>query len=296
VALDEMRANFSPTLWTEIPEGRDIKQIWFPGSHGDVGGGHLETGLADRALLWMIKEAELLNLNFYEDMVRQIKPDYQDVSHDSVTGFFEYLKTQPRNCPYLDPRLPAAAIDPSVADRQLKPPLVQSPYRHSILLKERESRQIPVFATEKWNETGLFLQTGVPYRFTATGQWMSGNFTSGPEGLSLLKLIAGTSTLIIINSWKITKNIFKLWNLYGLPELFFRKRAPKIHRMALVGVIANGGNPSPNGIPDSPEVFAIKESCRYTPKKSGYFYCFANENWHFYDNNRGGVSLTVTRE
>jgi len=29
--------------------------VWFPGSHQDVGGGNLHTGLSDGALQWMIE-------------------------------------------------------------------------------------------------------------------------------------------------------------------------------------------------------------------------------------------------
>lgn len=54
VALDETRGPFTPTLWTgEEPESgdnRSVQQVWFPGDHCDVGGGHLQTGLSDAAL------------------------------------------------------------------------------------------------------------------------------------------------------------------------------------------------------------------------------------------------------
>ena len=57
IAVDEMRQSFEPTLWTRT-EGRDVKQVWFPGAHSDVGGGYRETGLSDGALAWMVAEAE----------------------------------------------------------------------------------------------------------------------------------------------------------------------------------------------------------------------------------------------
>ena len=31
--------------------------MWFPGDHGDVGGGHWRKGLSDGALDWMMREA-----------------------------------------------------------------------------------------------------------------------------------------------------------------------------------------------------------------------------------------------
>ncbi|KAI5996611.1 hypothetical protein F5J12DRAFT_907046 [Pisolithus orientalis] len=50
----ENRDRFSPTLW-EMPKGgwRD-NQVWFPGSHCDVGGGYEKHDLSDLALFWMV--------------------------------------------------------------------------------------------------------------------------------------------------------------------------------------------------------------------------------------------------
>jgi uncharacterized protein (DUF2235 family) len=69
VALDERRAFFWTNLWW--PKGqsaasgpKDLKQIWFPGVHADVGGGYpeSESGLAKISLKWMLDEAETLGL------------------------------------------------------------------------------------------------------------------------------------------------------------------------------------------------------------------------------------------
>ena len=55
VALDEDRVTFTPTLMNKDPEhpGR-ILEAWFPGVHGDVGGGYWVDGLSDVALAFMI--------------------------------------------------------------------------------------------------------------------------------------------------------------------------------------------------------------------------------------------------
>lgn len=63
LALDENRAVFQPELW-ECDEGRNgrVQQVWFRGTHGDVGG-HL-TGydaarpLANIPLVWMLEQLE----------------------------------------------------------------------------------------------------------------------------------------------------------------------------------------------------------------------------------------------
>jgi uncharacterized protein (DUF2235 family) len=63
-AAAALRAFFRTNLW--IPKGplpysgpRDLKQVWFPGVHCDVGGGYPEpeSGLSKIALRWMLKEA-----------------------------------------------------------------------------------------------------------------------------------------------------------------------------------------------------------------------------------------------
>jgi uncharacterized protein (DUF2235 family) len=58
LAIDEPRGPFEPTFWTvkkgeTVPEGQIIEQVWFPGSHANVGGGGKDSALSDIALLWM---------------------------------------------------------------------------------------------------------------------------------------------------------------------------------------------------------------------------------------------------
>lgn len=55
VAIDEDRVTFTPTLMNKDAErpGR-IQEVWFPGVHGDVGGGYWLDGLSDCALAFMI--------------------------------------------------------------------------------------------------------------------------------------------------------------------------------------------------------------------------------------------------
>ena len=66
LSLGERRSFFVPTTWggldgdtQPVIEGQDIKEIWFAGSHSDVGGGYIEeeSGLAKVSLRWMINEA-----------------------------------------------------------------------------------------------------------------------------------------------------------------------------------------------------------------------------------------------
>lgn len=67
LALHETREAFAPVLW-ETPEGLEgrIEQMWFRGSHGDVGGqlgGFLAARpLSNIPLVWLLGKAEALDL------------------------------------------------------------------------------------------------------------------------------------------------------------------------------------------------------------------------------------------
>ena len=103
IAIDERRAFFRTNLW--IPKGlpphsgpRDLKQVWFPGVHSDVGGGYPEpeSGLSKIALRWMLKEAinaGLLVIPGRMDLVlgrsaAYAVPDAHAVMHESLTGLW----------------------------------------------------------------------------------------------------------------------------------------------------------------------------------------------------------------
>jgi len=62
LAIDERRTPYSPTLWQTAANRTQTEQCWFSGSHGDVGGGHYEGGLADEALQWLVNRAQSCGL------------------------------------------------------------------------------------------------------------------------------------------------------------------------------------------------------------------------------------------
>ncbi len=69
VAIDENRKTFSPTLMKETAENpNQLTQVWFPGTHGCIGGGSKENSpLSNAALLWTIEQVERLNLGLKFD-------------------------------------------------------------------------------------------------------------------------------------------------------------------------------------------------------------------------------------
>lgn len=66
LALDETRAVFEPLLW-DCPEDPDkVQQVWFRGTHGDIGGQlagfHEARPLSNIPLVWMLSRAEQCGL------------------------------------------------------------------------------------------------------------------------------------------------------------------------------------------------------------------------------------------
>jgi uncharacterized protein (DUF2235 family) len=94
LALDEQRSDFQATLWEQQPDAENqvLEQVWFPGVHGNVGGGYIDAGLSDIALLWIIEKAQSCGLSFSGDYIaRKISPMITGTLRDSRTGFF-YLR------------------------------------------------------------------------------------------------------------------------------------------------------------------------------------------------------------
>lgn len=104
VAIDERRAFFRTHLWHPKAAGesgpKDLKQVWFPGVHCDVGGGYAEaeSGFSKIALKWMLQEAKAAGLLVDSAKEQQMlgeapgskhtKPDPQAMAHESLTGWW----------------------------------------------------------------------------------------------------------------------------------------------------------------------------------------------------------------
>jgi uncharacterized protein (DUF2235 family) len=114
VAIDERRAFFRNHLWrlsrdpAQEHGPKDLKQVWFPGVHCDVGGGYpeAESGLAKVALEWMLDEAEAAGL--LVDAARRrrvlgrdgggehVAPDPRARAHESLTGAWHLAEYVPK--------------------------------------------------------------------------------------------------------------------------------------------------------------------------------------------------------
>ncbi|KAG7128483.1 hypothetical protein HYQ45_011905 [Verticillium longisporum] len=65
LALDEPRFAFRPALWERVRENRtNLKQVWFPGNHGGVGGGWHDQQIATISLAWMCDQLSTVGIEF----------------------------------------------------------------------------------------------------------------------------------------------------------------------------------------------------------------------------------------
>lgn len=70
LALDEQRASFAPTLWSKPPGcTTQLKQVWFPGVHSNVGGAYEDMSTSDVTLAWMMSQLRPW-IEFYPNYMR----------------------------------------------------------------------------------------------------------------------------------------------------------------------------------------------------------------------------------
>jgi uncharacterized protein (DUF2235 family) len=78
-----------------------VEQVWFGGSHTDVGGGFREAGFSDTALEWMVQKAFEHGLRLYFGSRRYwnfcLAPDATDAFHDPRAGFGKIYALGERN-------------------------------------------------------------------------------------------------------------------------------------------------------------------------------------------------------
>jgi uncharacterized protein (DUF2235 family) len=297
LAIDEQRESFTPTLWANADKHPDAKQIWFAGVHSDVGGGYIQTGLSDIALNWMMDEAKALGLNFRAGIFNQLSPDPQGILHDSCTGVFGALRTLPRGVPLVTGSGPStSAFHPSVISRSSNPPIEQSPYWETTVLPVGASTAVDVFARPHWNATGVYLEKGVEYAFEASGQWIDSTIKCSPSGNTDAEFHFGDILQLAGSALGKAEKLYQTLAGNEQADFWGTKRVEEYDWFALVGVIANGTGTDVDGNPIPHETFLIGDGVpSYRPRESGYLYCFANDAWQTYGNNRGSVRLTVKR-
>jgi hypothetical protein len=280
VSLDELRGPFRPTLWDPPAPGQDVEQVWFPGDHGDVGGGYREKGLSDTALAWMAAEAA--HLTFDLQAVPGFGPSATAPSHtmaDGLVGAALEIAFQPR--PRTVPRVDAARPEPAVSDVALQRQVGQG-YRSTTTLAAGRSATLDVPADRAWTATGLWLEKG-EYRFTAQGRWSSAGRSCGPEGgPGRSGPFGGLFSALERGLRRVVGD--------DRAELAFTRRHDALPWMCLMGSVADA--PTPDG---DDTVFVIGTGATAEVPAEGYLYAYPNDALGCYGNNSGLVTVQVER-
>ena len=97
MAIDERRRLFAQTPWIqgEGDASQIVEQVWFPGVHANVGGGYVDSGLADRAFLWMCLRAADAGLGFKSEYMNlRVDPNYHGELRESCHGLYKLTARQ----------------------------------------------------------------------------------------------------------------------------------------------------------------------------------------------------------
>ncbi len=301
MAIDEVRSSFSITRWSNASEHPDALELWFPGAHCDVGGGYSVCDLSDGALLWMMEESGRAELKFRQGATTTLKPNPLGVMHNSYKGVFAKFRSRPRN---LDAMVDAnkARFHSSALERQRVSPIAYPPYHPTRILEVTdEPFEVDVFADTQWNYTGVYLPAGHAFLFSATGEWQDGKDTcdwKGTEDASLTigDIFRGASTFLG-KSEDFVKRITRNQST----DLLGTKRVEQFKWFTMVGAITNDGASSAAVTNDGSPVphqyvdLTAHEKEPFVVTAPGYLYCFANDVWSLYENNRGSVRLSIRR-
>ncbi|KAJ7671196.1 hypothetical protein B0H17DRAFT_898654, partial [Mycena rosella] len=112
LALDERRVKFLPEYASkDVPDSSsskdsklktvlwDVKEVWFPGTHSDIGGGvdkNLELNLSSVPLLWMENEATSAGLRLKPRKAGEWNiSGVQEKPHESLRGFWRLIEYLP---------------------------------------------------------------------------------------------------------------------------------------------------------------------------------------------------------
>lgn len=93
VAVDERRAFFRQNLFGQVP-GQDLKEMWFPGSHCDVGGGLKEEAgaLWKEPFAWLVREAKQAGLYVdearFDEMLGPPGDYWAEPQHESLEWYW----------------------------------------------------------------------------------------------------------------------------------------------------------------------------------------------------------------
>jgi uncharacterized protein (DUF2235 family) len=138
LSIDDNRKWFFPSVWKEYDPDKtkraNVEQVWFGGSHTDVGGGFFEAGFSDIALEWMVQKAFEHGIRLYFESRPSwnfcIAPDPTDEFHNPRSAWGKVYASGVRDRiwdikafdTFGPPRVHRSVLDRVVALRNTKEP------------------------------------------------------------------------------------------------------------------------------------------------------------------------------
>jgi uncharacterized protein (DUF2235 family) len=91
LGIDEERVPFEPCVWAQSPTpGQTMSQVWFCGTHSNIGGGYPDVGISDLTFDWMRQRAAAAGLGFDPAYLATVKPDGADGKvYDSMAAMYK---------------------------------------------------------------------------------------------------------------------------------------------------------------------------------------------------------------
>ena len=276
IAIDELRSSFFPTLWSNHRHP-SIKQVWFAGAHGDIGGGYPERGLSDISLQWMIDEVRSADLagdtpplRFIDGYENELAPNYEAPLHDTYQGIMKILLPHPRSIPNL---ANTELVHESVRARQQAP---LTPIYRPECGECRNGVSLTISANQAWNWTGVYVEAGERYQIQCVDHWR------------ILLQLGGS--VIDHLEWLVKRIINK-----QRADLFLSRLIPDQPWFYLMAAVADAPNPSHDGTPPHHHTLNAGHLLEWTAEASGYLYLFANDAWAHYSHNTGTLEVEVKR-
>jgi uncharacterized protein (DUF2235 family) len=288
VSIDENRKEFDFTRMEPAANSpNQVKQVWFPGGHGCIGGGtKVNSPLSNAALLWMMEEIKALKLGLTFDL-----PKIEDGVQTDATIFFSLGSGSSfdRKIPITD------EFHPSVQKRWLVCPWYRpeplEPFKSrlgdspvpapaEILAIDRQA-QFVVIAKEPENRTSVLIEKGGTYTVSVspTQVWQDAQISAMAAGWKAVKSDDNEWSIQGIEIQKIPAAIGKFYELSKNLS-----RVPEAEWMELVVEIAGEKHRV------SPDL-----SVSFTAVTGGEAIAYANDASRFYQNNQGWVFATIAR-
>jgi hypothetical protein len=151
---------FQPQLWEPEQEfwgnpfnraaavPQDVKEVWFAGGHGDIGGGYSEnrSALAKVPLAWMIREAQKRGALFRTQSVNaiahgtreddhHIAPDPLANAHETLNLGWKPVEIVPRRQPKLSKRPSLFGVSIPLGERRTIP---EEAFIHCSVIERRD--------------------------------------------------------------------------------------------------------------------------------------------------------------